>query len=718
MTEWDPDGLGPRGPVTVVGGTFTAGGDVVTNGLAFLDTETGEWSPLATNRAFLPGALIQALAAMPNGDLVVGGDFEMTGTGPIRDFARWDGSNWSSVSNSASDISDLVVAPDGSLYAAGNFQTDNSGQRVARFEGPHWKSLGSGLPNTTDAVVTSLEVLPNGDLIAGGYFTSIGGIAAANIARWNGTAWHALGAGLPVQTLSCVALPDGSLVASGGGWVGATYTTSIMRWNGSSWADIRAGRNTFLGWSLGVGSDGRAIMGGQPSLVPGGEVLRLDGAMWTTLGTSDDVVRVVHQTATGTLLAGGSFLSFGAAPTLGIAKLNWSGWSPVSVGTNAPIRAYAAETNGGFIAAGEFTTIGEVGLPANRIARWNGSNWSSLGSGTNAAVLAVAETPEGGVVAGGVFTSAGGVAANRIALWDGVAWSGLGAGLNGTVFAVAVLPNGEIVAGGQFAVSGAAAVTNIARWSEGAWQPLGTGVNGGVNALTVLPDGGLLVGGDFTTAGGASAGRLALWREGTWSTFGTGLNGSVRAISHGCNGELFAAGNFSTAGGVSAHRIARWDGAAWRAMGVGLNNTVNGLTVLPDGGVVAAGLFTMAGGQPAAGIALWERGGWSPLATVASSPGAFYAVAATPLGDVVAGGKFASVQGVISAFAGTYHFGSSADFNRDGDTGTDADIVAFFACMSGARCATCRTSDFNADGDAGTDADIESFFRVLAGGSC
>jgi|GEM_PF-3605943 len=62
----------------------------------------------------------------------------------------------------------------------------------------------------------------------------------------------------------------------------------------------------------------------------------------------------------------------------------------------------------------------------------------------------------------------------------------------------------------------------------------------------------------------------------------------------------------------------------------------------------------------------------------------------------------------------------TADFDNDGDVGTDADIEAFFACLGGNCCATCDAggSDFNADGDVGTDADIESFFRVLGGGPC
>jgi FG-GAP-like repeat len=60
----------------------------------------------------------------------------------------------------------------------------------------------------------------------------------------------------------------------------------------------------------------------------------------------------------------------------------------------------------------------------------------------------------------------------------------------------------------------------------------------------------------------------------------------------------------------------------------------------------------------------------------------------------------------------------SADFNHDGDTATDADIEAFFACIAGNCCPACDSADFNGDGDTATDADIEAFFRVLAGGPC
>jgi hypothetical protein len=53
-----------------------------------------------------------------------------------------------------------------------------------------------------------------------------------------------------------------------------------------------------------------------------------------------------------------------------------------------------------------------------------------------------------------------------------------------------------------------------------------------------------------------------------------------------------------------------------------------------------------------------------------------------------------------------------ADFNMDGDVGTDADIEAFFASLAGAPIGN---PDFDMDGDVGTDADIRAFFEALAG---
>ncbi len=93
-----------------------------------------------------------------------------------------------------------------------------------------------------------------------------------------------------------------------------------------------------------------------------------------------------------------------------------------------------------------------------------------------------------------------------------------------------------------------------------------------------------------------------------------------------------------------------------------------------------------------------------------SDAGVYDVIAANPCGSSIS----PAATLTIGPACGT------ADFDGDGDVGTDADIEAFFACLSGNCCDACFPlgADFDADGDTGTDADIEAFFRVLAGGAC
>jgi hypothetical protein len=89
-------------------------------------------------------------------------------------------------------------------------------------------------------------------------------------------------------------------------------------------------------------------------------------------------------------------------------------------------------------------------------------------------------------------------------------------------------------------------------------------------------------------------------------------------------------------------------------------------------------------------------------------------------GVTMTGGSFSFTGGFwVGVGTGGPHCGT-ADFNCDGDVGTDADIESFFSCLAGScpppPCT--NNADFNGDGDIGTDADIEAFFRVLGGGTC
>jgi hypothetical protein len=226
---------------------------------------------------------------------------------------------------------------------------------------------------------------------------------------------------------------------------------------------------------------------------------------------------------------------------------------------------------------------------------------------------------------------------------------------------------------------------------------------------------------------------IASWDGTTWSPLGNGIDGAGRnvlALTE-FNGLLIAAGDFTTAGGLPASNVAAWDGTSWHALGAGVDGVVRSLIPF-DGELIAGGLFTHAGGISASHIAAWNGTSWHALGAGVSTPAGVAGdlnepegIIATMIfeGDLVVGGSFSTAGGEVSAFWARWRSISccgSADFNCDGDIGTDADIGAFFACLSG----TCplppctSTADFNGDGDIGTDADIEAFFRVLGGGAC
>ena len=234
--------------------------------------------------------------------------------------------------------------------------------------GPAWLPLGSGMNGGVNALAVY-----NGQLIAGGWFTTAGGVSANCIAAWNGSSWSPLGSGMD-GGVCALAVFDGQLIA--GGWfttAGGVSANGIAAWNGSSWSPLGSGMDYYYVRALTV----------------------FDGQ----------------------LMAGGAFTTAGGVSANHIAAWNGSSWSPLGSGTDGQVYAVAVY-NGQLIAGGEFTTAG--GVSANGIATWNGSSWSPLGSGMDyywgyVSALAVYN---GQLIAGGEFTSAGGVPAKNIAAWS------------------------------------------------------------------------------------------------------------------------------------------------------------------------------------------------------------------------------------------------------------------------------------------------------------
>lgn len=117
--------------------------------------------------------------------------------------------------------------------------------------------------------------MPNGDVVAGGAFTTAGGVSANQVARWNGSAWSAIGAGTDGPVYAVAASPNGYLVASGSFTFGdnqvspyvATLTTTCLAsaTSGGGGCSGVAGPNVVVATSLPwIGSAGTAIASGMP----------------------------------------------------------------------------------------------------------------------------------------------------------------------------------------------------------------------------------------------------------------------------------------------------------------------------------------------------------------------------------------------------------------------------------------------------------------------
>src|SRR5262249_22910409 len=121
---------------------------------------------------------------------------------PVSFAATFSDANWISMGGIAGpdgQVGAAVVDGSGNLYIGGDFIVafDVGANGIAKLDGTRWSALGSGLTGSSPNVPTvwALAVVGS-NLYAGGNFTNAGGVAATNIAKWNGSSWSALGSGM------------------------------------------------------------------------------------------------------------------------------------------------------------------------------------------------------------------------------------------------------------------------------------------------------------------------------------------------------------------------------------------------------------------------------------------------------------------------------------------------------------------------------------------
>jgi hypothetical protein len=623
-------------------------------------------------------SLVASMAAYGSAQcsLTFGGGTPLSGSnGTIAGVVEWD-------PDGAGPATPLLVFA-GTFGAIGNIAAAN----IAAFDPLTgvWSPLGSGLVGPLSYECVNAITVFQGEVFVAGRITSAGGVPVNSIARWNGSSWSGLGAGLASggtgQGIGSCMVVDGASLVVGGLFQnsGSTLLNNVARWNGASWSAIGGGLGTPSSYVRAIGRDAAggliaggyatggmqrwngtawaptAFLSGEPSsivtwngnvIATNGEgVWQWNGTNWLALGALGGVGRLA--VSGGQLFAAGSLAIPG-----GVARWTGTAWAGLGAPDTWAGAIGDAPSLGGLVTTGLLNDAGSYVLSSHEtLRRWNGSSWSALvPNGTNGLVMASAELPNGDLVVAGDFTVIGGVGANRIARWNGTTWSSLGAGTNATVFSLLALPNGDLVVGGNFTTAGGANANRIARWNGSGWSTFGAGLNGLVRVLapSADPNYEFWVGGDFTT-------RLAKWSPsfGSFATLGIGiLNGGVRAIANAANGDIFVGGSFTAAGSTPLNRVARVTGNVFAALGNGANGSVESLLVLPNGDLVAGGNFTAAGIVGAEKIARWNGAAWSSLGTGMQPAGATIygpfvtALAALPNGDVLAAGRFTSAGGV------------------------------------------------------------------------
>ena len=262
--------------------------------------------------------------------LYAGGDFDLPSPG----IAKWMGTAWTPVGGGLAGgsigpgVAAMAVFDDGSgpaLYMGGNFtggwngQTFLGSKNIIKWDGSAWSGVAGGTASSSDRVL-ALAVFNDGTgdaLYATGTFSSIGGVPAIGVAKWNGSSWSALPGGPPSGGTSLQVFDDGAGPALflGGGWpsVGGAPAYSLAKWDGTSWS-IPASDWMAVILGLAVFDDGAglALYAAGISAPPhSGNVGRWDGANWSVLGQGVDAHAnciTVHDDGTGPdLFLGGEF---------------------------------------------------------------------------------------------------------------------------------------------------------------------------------------------------------------------------------------------------------------------------------------------------------------------------------------------------------------------------------------------------------------------------
>ena len=320
----------------------------------------------------------------------------------------------------------------GKLVVGGDFNTlvgVSQQNRVSRlhFDGTVDTNFNAGVgPNGT---VRAVALQPDGRVVLGGSFTTVGATNRAYLARLNADgaldATFNPGVGINGAILALAPQADGKFII--GGTFNLVYGSAHngvarVHTNGTvdvSFANVLGGANGAVK-AVVIDSIGRVIIAGDFTVVNNqsrNHIARLNAngtldASFNPPGGANGSIEAVALQSDGQIVIGGAFHTFNGTPNLnGLARLNPDGTLDGSFnaggGANSFVSSIAIQTDDKLVVGGAFTTFG--GQDRNRLVRLN-PNGSldptvNFGTGANNFINAVAlQNYDGKIVVGGGFT--------------------------------------------------------------------------------------------------------------------------------------------------------------------------------------------------------------------------------------------------------------------------------------------------------------------------
>lgn len=447
-------------------GSFSSAGGVSAKSIARSDGKT--WESLGSGLESPPSVGLGREMCVFGDELIVSGEFRQAGGAPTRDMARWNGQSWSAgplrmSPGTQGPFAGPMLVHDDKLVVGGSYVAlDETLERyVAAWDGESFEMLGSG--DGASQQISELAVTTSG-LVALGGFDMIGDEIVRNMAVYDGQGWSKLGGGIDVGA-GRVAIEHQGQIHVGGIFssIAGVAANGLARWDGKAWTALPVGPNSAITCAT-IDGGSLVVAGtfGSPWELSGTRVLRWDGVAFSPVGgpVLDDVLTLcVHD---GELHAGGWFPIIGGTLANRVAKWTGATWMALGSGMSGPSSSTAVYSlvsfQGDLIAGGSFAGAG--GSPIPHLARWTGAEWSNVGGGVDAAVETLL-VHSGSLYVAGSFSSAGGVSAPGLARYDGASWYPLDGPTGGGIAAMAAF-EGDLYLGGAY-WSGPGSSTHFSR---------------------------------------------------------------------------------------------------------------------------------------------------------------------------------------------------------------------------------------------------------------